>query len=528
MGFLDDILSRTRVRAPQHMRAWPVGKAEVFAWDTQWGHDDSRFSPPEYGDYLATSNDIYSLAMSRARLLSGLDLQFFHGEGQKRKTIEDHRAVELYQYVNPFWGRRRLARMDELSMCLWGESFWAVEKPNRDSPMGEIWWMKPDRVRVAFHPTKYIAGFWYWPMQGPVGAPIWFDAEEAIWFRYPNPIDEQSALSPLAAAKLAADTSKAMMQGARRMHDRGMQIAGLVTPMNPDLTFTEDQADDLEQYMQKKLSGPTNAGRWAVLRHEAKFQQMSITPKDAELVQGLNLSFRQVCRAYGMQPTLHGDLEQASPGDTKELERIEWARTLAPDAMLRAEDIEERYLPMFAGEKGAPDYCEFDFSKIPALQESEGAVWDREAGQVDRGLMTINEWRQRRGMKDVLWGDEPWLPMNKGQYLKNGEEPKGKIAIPGADPFGAGGMGSPFGTSADAGWSGDGQQGGPVPLDDNGSPSEVLPDDEWNPSVGNERSHWSARRFLTHPQVRDFLAEAFPDGMLTRRLNGHRPPALTR
>ena len=407
VGALDRILNRAmdlgganRGGGNALERSWPVGHGTVAGWETTWGHDNSRWSPDEReAETYATQNDIYSLLADRARLLSSLQLKFYKGSDSKKTVVESSRAVDLYRYVNRHWTSQRLARMDEMSMGIWGETYWALEPPSKDSPAGEIWWLKPSQVRPVPHPDSYLLGYQYWPVVG--GQPIFFDIDEIIWYRYPNPLDELSSLSPLVAAKLAADTSNAMMRSNKKLFDQGMQLAGLVTPTNPDVTFTPEQANDLEKHLQKRFVGEEKAHRWAVLRFDAAFRQMSVTPKDAEFVSGLSLTFRQVCRAFGMQPSLHGDLEQASPGDTEALEKIEWSRTLKPDAEMRAEEIQEQYLPRFIGERGSPDYVEYDFSRIPALQDALAAIHEREAGWMDRGLLTINEWRENNGLPPV-------------------------------------------------------------------------------------------------------------------------------
>lgn len=515
MDALDRILNRA-VPGDALTRSWPVGKGEVFAYETAWGHDDSRFSPSEVeAEKYVTSNDVYSLLASKARLIQDVPLRFYKGKGSKKKEVESSRAVDLFEYVNPHWTAERLARMDEMSMGIWGETFWAIEPPSKESPNGEIWWLKPSRVKVAKHDVNYVAGFWYEPM---MGSRIWFDAEEIVWFRYPNPVDEHAALAPLLAAKLAADTAMAMMTSNRKLFVQGMQIAGVISPAQPELEFTEPQVDDLERHLAKRFTGPERAHRWAVLRKEVKFNQMSLSPKDAEYIDGLSLSFRQVCRAYGLQPALHGDLEQASPGDTDALERIEWARTLAPDLRFKAAEVREQYLKRHFVGGGEPTWAEYDFSNVPAMQEAQGAVWERQAGWMDRGLLTINEWRESNGYPPVPWGDQPWLPMNKGQFLATGEEPKGTLVIPGQNAPGAQSGVPGEGLPQDA------VQGGPQLTDEQGVPLPKPPDDEFNPVALPERSaHMQARRFLAQGEVQEFLKYAFKrQGYEFGRRNGHK------
>lgn len=412
-----DLLERI-ARRRRKERAWPVGKGELIAPDYAYGHDDSRFSPEEYGDYATTSNDVYSVVALRARMLSGLNLKFYNGRGSDKEEVTSHPAVEQYRKVNPFWTSKRLARMDEFCMGLWGETYWALEPGPRGKP-GETWWLKPSRMFPVPHETGYIQGYAYHSVSGEI---ITFKPHEVIWYRYPNPIDEFSALSPLAAARLAADTSEAMMRSNNSLFSKGLQIAGLIVPPADKVTFSAEQAEDLEKQLDKRLAGADKAHKWAVLRYEAQFKPLTITPKDAEFVSGLNMSFRQVCRAYGIPSPLLNDLEHATLANAREFEKIAWDNALVPDAEFRAAEIEEQYLPRF---RGGPDHCAYDFTQVSALQESATESWTREAQALDRGAITINEWRKSKGMPPVAWGEMPYLPVNKAPV-----GPDGQLQIP--------------------------------------------------------------------------------------------------
>lgn len=456
MGFVDRVLANAGQRGSHRAaneRDWPVGKSELVHWDGPWGHDQSRFSPEEYGDYLATSNDIFSVNTWRARALSRPRLRFYAGDEAEKEERKLSKAAQLYKYVNPFWTSRRLKRMDEMAMGTWGETFWAIEH-ERGQPK-EIWWLKASRVQPITHPTKYIEK---WAYNGPSGEIITFEPHEIMWFRYPNPLDEFSPLSPLAAARLAADMASDAMQANRQAFANGLSIAGLVVPPGQDkVVFSDDQAKDLEVALKRKFTGSKNAHKWAVLRHEARFLPMQMNQRDAEYIAGLNLSFRQVCRAYGVPAPLLGDMEHATLANLRELQRGAWEQTLIPDGDFHAEEIVEQYLPLFRG-SSEPDHCEYDYSSIEALQESATEAWTREMQALDRGATYINEWRKGKGLPPVEWGDKPYMPANKG------------------------------------------------PIDNQGLPQlpqppggKKLPDDEVNPSTPKERvwvSHWDARSLL--------------------------------
>ncbi|MBW3670766.1 MAG: phage portal protein, partial [Acidobacteria bacterium] len=71
-------------------------------------------------------------------------------------------------------------------MCLWGETYWAIEKDRFGNPT-EIWWLKPSKVTPVPSESGYLAGFLYEPSVGSM-EPIPFRPDEIVWFRYPNPL----------------------------------------------------------------------------------------------------------------------------------------------------------------------------------------------------------------------------------------------------------------------------------------------------------------------------------------------------
>jgi HK97 family phage portal protein len=364
---------------------------------------------------------VFSAAMLRARLMSSITLKLYDQDGPEKREQTSGPDVELLRRVNPFWTRRRLAMVDEFSMCLWGESVWALERGPGGVPT-EIWWLKPTQVRPVPHEEDYLAGFLYYPKGG--GTPIPFGPDEIVWQRYPNPLDEFSALSPLAAARLAADSARAMMKSNRNMFTDGLSLAGMVVPATDKVAFSTDQAEDLERLLATRFKGEDKKHRWAVLRYEAKFQPMEFTPKDAEFVEGLNLTLRQVANAYGIPVPLLNEMSHATLANAREYERILWTNALVPDARLRADEIVEQFLPRFRGSRSR--WAEYDFSDVAALQESATEQWGREAQQIRVGGLTINEWRRRHGMGPVPWGDVWWAPVNQAPVEDAESHPEGQ------------------------------------------------------------------------------------------------------
>ena len=406
MKLLDEVVS-------EHSRTYPVGGLEIAGWETETGHRD-EWANAGYENYLATSSDIYRVVNFRARHMGSLPLLSFSGRGPNKKAVESGPAVDLLRRVNPFWTFPRLMRQTEMSMGVWGESFWAVEQDRGGQPR-ELWWLRSSRVHPIPDETDWLKGFVY---ESPTGDTLPFTPDEIIWFRYPNPLDEYAGLPPLVAARLAADVASASMTANRKLFDQGLMLGGLLTPKGDRVTFNKDQADELERSIDKRFKGVDKAHRWGVLRFEAQVHNMGVTPRDADWIAGLNLTFRQVCGVYGVPSPLLYDLEHATLANLRELQLAFWQDGMVPDANFYTSDIEEQLLPMFRGKQ--VDHVEWDFSGVPALQEAATAVWDRERQAMDVGALTINEWRKSKGLPPVPWGDKPWMPVNKVQVGSDG------------------------------------------------------------------------------------------------------------
>lgn len=382
------------VRQPEQ-RAWVTGPAAVDQSVLYYGWGDDSFTPPEYGDYIATSNGVYACATLRAKSLSSLPLRLYTGTGDNRTEVTSGSARQFFDSVNPYWTFPRLIEMTELSLCLWGEAFWFLEKRGR-VPV-ECWWARPDRVRVVPSATDYVSHFVY----EHDGKRIRFERDETMWLRFPNPLDEFQGLSPLAAARLAADTASAAMHSNRNIFHNGIQMAGIVKPKSGTM-LTEEQGSRLERQLSTRFQGVDKAHRWGVLRFEADFQSLSMSPKDAEFLGALRWSLEDICRAYGVPLDLIGG--QRTYENVQAAERSLWANTVKPEARFIATELTEQLLPMFGGKMVA----EFDLADVEVLHEAETERWTRWKEQIASGAVTINEWRAGQGLDPVKWGDVWW------------------------------------------------------------------------------------------------------------------------
>lgn len=388
-------------------------------------------SPTAYGEYIARSVGVYACATLRAENLSGLPLKLYRGIGEGRELVEYGALVDLLRKVNPFWTFSQLVEMTELSLGLWGKAFWVLERgPNGKGVPTEIWWARPDQMRVVPHPEKYIAGY----VLTANGQEIPFLPEEVVYIRYPNPLDEFGGLSPIAAARLSIELGHAGLMSNKRLFDQGLQAGGIISPADKDQTWTKDQTEGLERLLSARLKGEHNAHKWAVLSQQVSAQQLGVNPKDAEFLGQMRWSLADVCRVYKVSPVLIQDLEHSTYSNFEQALKALWVLALTPESKRIAAAITEQLLPLFPGEA---DEAEFDLSGVESLQEGEDAKWMREQGQLQTNAITINEWRQSRGLEPVPWGDRPAGQADQTTPGEPAKAVKAAKLVSGEIPFGS-------------------------------------------------------------------------------------------
>jgi HK97 family phage portal protein len=390
------------------LREYVLGSGAFTGYEQQAGRDKELFSPAEYGNYIATSNAVYTCCNIRAELLSSLPLRFYKMQAGQKVEVDSGKLWELFAKVNPFWTQSRLIKMTSFALDLWGVSYWFLERGDTGRlPPAEIWWARPDRVEVVPHETDYISGFIYEPPQQ--ATPIKYTAQEVVWIPNPNPIDEFSGLAPLAAARMAADLAAAGMQSNKRIFDQGFMLGGLMTPPD-DIELTDEQAKELERNIDQRFAGLDKAHRVGVLRFKAEISTPALTPSDAEYLDSLKWSLEEVCRAYRIPLDLVGGQRTYQNFDAAM--KAVWTNAIIPMALFVADEMTEKMLPLFPGQA---DIAAFDTTGVSLLQEDRGEIVEQMEKLFAMGVPLnplLSEYQPNLLPESGAyeWGDVWWAP----------------------------------------------------------------------------------------------------------------------
>ncbi len=113
-------------------------------------------------------------------------------------------------------------------------------------------------------------------------------------------------VSPLGACRQAFVSAIAVDRAASTMFANGVRSSGV---LSSDKTFTGDQRKAAEQLLQEKFVGAANSGRPMLLDNGLKWEQLSIDPHDAEMLESRRFSVEEVCRVFEVDPHLVGQTQ---------------------------------------------------------------------------------------------------------------------------------------------------------------------------------------------------------------------------
>lgn len=208
-------------------------------------------------------------------------------------------------------------------------------------------------------------------------------------------------MSPLAHARNSLGIAISAEDRVNTMANNGFKPAGILTI---DKILKKGQREEIRKNFQDLVSGGNDALR--VLEAGMKYDQISMNPKDVQLLESRRFQIEDICRFFGVPSVLVNDtsgttvwgsgIQQIITGFYKlglrpYLERIEssivnWLLTPAERNVV---------IP------------EFDFDQL--LRGDEKTRYEGYKIAVSSGVKTINECRKTEGLEPVSGGDDTYV-----------------------------------------------------------------------------------------------------------------------
>jgi len=207
-------------------------------------------------------------------------------------------------------------------------------------------------------------------------------------------------MSPLEAAARAVDQNNAVAAHNLSILQNGGRPSGAlkIRPLDTGRTLTQEQREILRQDIRESYEGALNAGKIMILEGEFEWQEMGLSPKDLDFVEGKKLSAREIAQAFGVPAMLVGIPGDATFANYREARYHLWEDTIIPLLDMLCDEFNHWLIPKFD-----PDLkLRFDLDGIPALALKRENMWKR----INHAhFLTINEKRRAMGYPPIEGGD---------------------------------------------------------------------------------------------------------------------------
>jgi HK97 family phage portal protein len=322
-----------------------------------WNADLNReFTVSQARSITAVNRSVQLIAGA----IAGFPLHVYSDSGGIQRQVSDPSLDFLTSRPNPevppvvFWRTILSHKVLHENAFLW------VEKDNGNRPIA-LWPIQPNRVAVGRRQNgeKVYEVDNYLPM-------LDYTAGGEIVHILGDSDDGLLGVGPLSRYNNAMQLTLDAEAYATRMFNQDSTPRGVLTT---EQTLTPQQAEDLADRWEQRHAGLANAHRVAVVSHGAKFDPISFTPEQSQMLDSRRFQISEVGRMFGIPPHLLGDVERStswgsgieSQSDefrvftlSAHMQPVEQTLTLAfladtdryirynPDAVLRAKTI-ERY-----------------------------------------------------------------------------------------------------------------------------------------------------------------------------------------
>lgn len=228
-----------------------------------------------------------------------------------------------------------------------------------------------------------------------------FRASECF-FAYYETIDGIHPVTPLSYAAATVHLAQQSENYGISTLDKGAVLPGYYST---EQKLSEQSFTRLQQSLRGATIGD-NSGRAPLLDQGIKYNQVTMTAEDMQMLQTRRYQKEEICGIFGVPPHLIGDTAQAKGWSTMEQTMTEFLQLSLTPYLVRFENaIRARLIP-----ENSWDYAKFSVSGLLRGDLTSRVNFYRTMYSV--GAMSVNEIRAKEEMNSIQGGDAHYRPLN--------------------------------------------------------------------------------------------------------------------
>lgn len=316
--------------------------------------------------------------------------------GRKIKALDDPTYELLCFEPSPHHTRYTLMQALVASMLLRGEGFARIYR-QADGTAREIRFVNAQSVAVLFDRNTDEIDSYYLSGTDEFVTPE--DMIHLLNFSY----DGKRGVSTLQHAGRTLGIATASEEHAGSFFNSGGAIRGIIKVDN--IKVKEEEKARIRQEWANNFVN--NSSQVAILGGSATFTPISISPKDAQLLESRQFNLPEICRFFRVSPIKIGDLSNTSYSSIEATNLAHLTDTISSYLEKIEQEFRRKIYP-----KAVRGRMRIEFDTSLFIRGDIASTTDMLARMIPSGVMTINEARARLNMPPVEDGDEPLMMVN--------------------------------------------------------------------------------------------------------------------
>jgi len=219
--------------------------------------------------------------------------------------------------------------------------------------------------------------------------------------------DGLTGVSTLTHARDTLKISSSNEEHTKEFFDGGAAMDGILSVETPG-RLKPGQKDDIYEAWNSRINPVTGAkASIVVLEGNQKYQPISISPKDSQMLESRQFNVIDICRFFGVSPVKAFDLTKSSYS-TVEASNLDFLTgTLAPLLTNIEQEINRKVFVLSDRHKYE---AKFNLHNLLRVDRQTAAAYNKDMFYI--GAKSPNEVRREEGLPRMKGGDGTYVPVN--------------------------------------------------------------------------------------------------------------------
>lgn len=355
-------------------------------------------------------------------LIAGLPLTVYEREKDGRRVADNHRLYPiLHDQPNDLMGSFTWRELISVDLLLGGNHYSWIERDNANRVTGLLPIQRNAAIPYRYKGrTRYLVTLTQLDT-GETAREI--DIDQSDMLHIPGiGFNGLKGISPIAdVGRQSVGLDLAIGETMSRLHSNGVRPSGTV---KVDPGVSPEAFKRMRSEFNELYSGSSNAGKTIFLDKGSEFQQLSLSPEDAQTLESRRFQVTDICRLYGVPPHLVCETDSSTSWGTGiEQQSLGFLRFTLEPWLKRIEDEIQRKLFL-----GTRFYVEFDRDAILAMDAKTRA--EMFSSGIQNGYIQPAEARRKMNLPFVPGSDRLLINSTLQPLDQAGKEPP----QPGAKP----------------------------------------------------------------------------------------------